>query len=145
MMPIDKGEVTRVLSEVKNTSFERFVAVFKIKPGDTHTLTSRELYRQYDRWCRKMDEVPIRPEPFCHEMKLMGFRKKPKQIRDSRRDVYLMDEEGALMLLARHRHDPTPANYTMAFDVTYYKVMGLGPKMMEKDSPLSPFPPEWYR
>jgi hypothetical protein len=142
---IDKNaDIVDALRQRAKSNIDTWLRTFSASPGPVATLTTTECYRLYSLWCAELKETPIRAEIFAHEMKLLQFPKKIKTIRNSKRIVYGMNETAALQLLAAHRKDPTPTHYRLAFDVGYYRVMGLHFKGMEADSPLSPFPPEWY-
>jgi hypothetical protein len=136
--------IVKALGRKPLSSIDKWLRTYSASPGETHTLTTTEAYRLYCIWCETMEETPRRSEVFAHEMKLLKYQKKVKYIRNVKRVVYMLNEPAALKLLASHRADPTPRGYRMAFDVGYYRTMGLHFTGMQPDSPLSPYPKEWF-
>ena len=142
---MNNEQIVKALGRKPLSSIDKWLRTYSASPGETHTLTTTEAYRLYCFWCKEMEEAPIRAEVFSHEMKLLKYQKKTKWIRGVKRVTYMLNEPAALKLLAHHRANPTPRDYRMPFDVGYYRKMGLHFTGMVPESPLSPYPPEWFK
>ncbi len=142
------ADITKILGRPPKTSLDLWLDTFKAAPGDTKSLTTTECWRLYQKWYeaspRTQNMKMLSPEEWGHEMKERGFVKRATAVKGRRRDVYILNETAAHLLLAAHRADPTPKNYHISFDIKKYRDMGLLAPVLEDDSPLNPWPPGYW-
>jgi hypothetical protein len=147
-MALKSADIVKILGRPPKTSLDYWLETFEASPGDVPTLTATECYRLYQKWYdvspHGEDKRLLSPEEFGHTLKELGYKKKHRAIRGTRRDCYTLNEAAAHKLLAAHRLDPTPKGYKIKFDITKYRDMGLLPPLLDDDSPLNPWPPGYW-